>query len=75
MRSDHSTTNILIRTSREFHDRFIIVDGKECWHVGASIKDAGIRVFMLNEVEDNGNRSALISQLNSSWSVATEVSI
>jgi len=73
--SQHTNIRLSAKTSKEFHDRFIIVDGKECWHVGASIKDAGIRVFMLNEVEDNGNRTALISQLDRTWSAATEVNI
>lgn len=70
--SQHANIRLSVKKSKEFHDRFIIVDGKECWHVGASIKDAGIRVFMLNEMEDNGNRTALIAQLNSTRSAATE---
>ncbi len=73
--SQYSNIQLSIRKSREFHDRFIIIDSKECWHVGASIKDAGLRVFMLSEVEDGGNRAALLAQLGSSWSAATKVSI
>lgn len=73
--SQHPNIRLSIKKSKEFHDRFIVVDNKECWHVGASIKDAGIRVFMLNKVEDDGNRAALIAQLNNAWSLATEESI
>ncbi|MQM38728.1 hypothetical protein KBTX_02747 [wastewater metagenome] len=71
----HNNIRLSVRWSKEFHDRFIIVDNEQCWHVGASIKDAGIRVFMLNEVEDSVNRAALISQLDQTWTAANEVSI
>ena len=67
-----NAANILeIRTTREFHDRFIVVDGRVCWHIGASIKDAGNKVFMLSQVEDPDNRSALLSQIQSSWDKGT----
>lgn len=29
------------RKTADFHDRFIIIDDSRCWHIGASIKDAG----------------------------------
>jgi hypothetical protein len=38
--------------SDEFHDRFIIVDGKAVYHVGASLKDAGRRCFAISVLED-----------------------
>jgi hypothetical protein len=34
-----------VRTKAGFHDRFIVIDGKEFYHVGASIKDAGKAAF------------------------------
>lgn len=73
--SQHPIIQLSIRKSNEFHDRFIIVDDQECWHVGASIKDAGLRVFMLNAIEDDGNRAALIAQLDSIRSAATVLNI
>jgi ribosomal protein L31E len=30
-----------IRQTEKYHDRFIVLDGNTCWHLGASIKDAG----------------------------------
>jgi hypothetical protein len=36
------------RTTADFHDRFIFVDAGACWHLGASIKDAGSKAFMLS---------------------------
>jgi hypothetical protein len=40
--------------SDEFHDRFIIVDSKEVYHIGASLKDAGKKCFALTLLDDNG---------------------
>ena len=36
----------------KFHDRFIIIDNKELYHVGASIKDLGKKCFGINKIED-----------------------
>ncbi len=39
-------------TSNKFHDRFIIIDNKELYHCGASIKDLGKKCFGINKIED-----------------------
>ncbi len=39
-------------TSNKFHDRFIIIDNKESYHCGASIKDLGKKCFGINKIED-----------------------
>lgn len=44
--------NLVIRNTEEFHDRFIILDGKKLYHVGASIKDAGKKAFAISLIED-----------------------
>ena len=36
----------------KFHDRFIIIDEKELYHVGASIKDLGKKCFAINKIEN-----------------------
>lgn len=56
-----------IRATGDFHDRFAAVDGVRCFHIGASIKDAGSRAFMVSEVEDPGNRGMIRRQLEASW--------
>jgi hypothetical protein len=56
-----------IRTTRAFHDRFVVIDGKTCWHIGCSIKDAGGKAFMLSRLEDEANRDALMAQIADSW--------
>ena len=37
--------HINIRTYRNSHDRFLIVDDKEVYHIGASMKDLGKKMF------------------------------
>jgi hypothetical protein len=73
--TQHANFTLEIRKSKEFHDRFIILDNVECWHVGCSIKDAGDKAFMLSKVEDQENRDALIAQLKNSWSNAEIVNV
>ena len=41
-----------IAKSNKFHDRFIVIDNKEMYHLGASIKDLGKKCFGINKIED-----------------------
>ena len=41
----------IIRTN-QFHDRFIVIDDKELYHCGASLKDLGRKCFGINKIED-----------------------
>ena len=43
-----------IAKTNKFHDRFIIIDNKEMYHLGASIKDLGKKCFGINKIEDIG---------------------
>jgi len=40
-----------IANTDKFHDRFIIIDNKELYHCGASIKDLGKKCFGINKIE------------------------
>ena len=42
---------INIRTYRNSHDRFLIVDDKEVYHIGASLKDLGKKLFAFSKLE------------------------
>lgn len=35
-----------------FHDRFLILDEKTAYHIGASMKDVGKKCFGINKIED-----------------------
>ena len=63
------------RKTSDFHDRFIIVDDCRCWHIGASIKDAGGKTFMISEMEDDTNRNALKNAFAQSWSTGHVIRI
>lgn len=41
-----------VAKTNKFHDRFIIIDNKELYHLGASIKDLGKKCFGINKIED-----------------------
>lgn len=41
----------VLRTNK-FHDRFMIIDDTEMYHLGASIKDLGKKCFGINRMED-----------------------
>ncbi len=41
-----------VAKTNKFHDRFIVIDNKEMYHLGASIKDLGKRCFAINRIED-----------------------
>lgn len=69
-RKQHTQNTLEIRITKEFHDRFIVLDGADCWHIGASIKDAGNKVFMISRVEDEDNRNTLLQQIQKSWDKA-----
>ena len=41
-----------VAKTNKFHDRFIIIDNGEMYHLGASIKDLGKKCFGINKIED-----------------------
>ena len=41
-----------VAKTNKFHDRFIVIDTKEMYHLGASIKDLGKKCFGINKIED-----------------------
>lgn len=42
-----------IAKTNKFHDRFIVIDNKELYHCGASLKDLGKKCFGINRIDDN----------------------
>jgi len=41
-----------VAKTNKFHDRFIVLDNKEMYHLGASIKNLGKKCFGINKIED-----------------------
>jgi len=43
--------NIELKEFKSAHDRFVIIDGKEVYHIGASLKDLGKKWFAFSKFE------------------------
>lgn len=54
---------LTVKKTQVFHDRFIILDGKTAYHIGASIKDAGKKCFGISVLEDPGMVTDLLNRL------------
>ena len=52
-----------LKFTTDFHDRFLIIDKKEFYHIGASIKDAGKKSFGITKIEDNYLIQSLLNKL------------
>ena len=44
--------SLKLSTTNKFHDRFIIIDNKDLYHIGASLKDLGKKCFAISKIED-----------------------
>ena len=67
------TGRLSIRTSDTFHDRFLLVDGVEFYHFGASIKNLGARGFMFSKIEEPAVIAQLRKTIAAEWETATAV--
>ena len=52
-----------IKTTTNFHDRFLIIDKAEVYHIGASIKDAGKKSFGITKIEDKNLVKSLVNKV------------
>lgn len=50
-----------IKTFDKSHDRFLIIDGKEVYHLGASLKDLGKKWFAFSKMDTNSVRHIIDS--------------
>ena len=65
--SDIATFNaqyggLSVRASKNFHDRFLIIDNKELYLIGASLKDLGRKCFAFTKL-DSGEISGLKARI------------
>lgn len=54
---------LLVKITTDFHDRFLIIDKTEVYHIGASIKDAGKKSFGITKIEDKDLIKNLINKV------------
>jgi|SRR5574344_147692 hypothetical protein len=45
--------NVELKINKNFHDRFLIIEEKEIYHLGASLKDLGNKVFAFSKFNIN----------------------
>ena len=41
---------IEVHVCKKSHDRFLIIDGADVWHIGASLKDLGKKMFAFSKL-------------------------
>lgn len=52
-----------VKIIMDFHDRFLILDKSEVYHIGASIKDAGKKSFGITKIEDKDLVKSLVNKV------------
>ncbi|MGC4128940.1 MAG: RhuM family protein [Bergeyella sp.] len=52
-KADEQYGNFTLKTFTKSHDRFLIIDGKEVYHLGASLKDLGKKWFAFSKMDKN----------------------
>lgn len=55
--------SLSVKKTADFHDRFLIIDDKEGYFIGASIKDAGKKSFAITRIEDEKMIQDLINKV------------
>lgn len=53
---------LTVKKTTSFHDRFLIIDGVEGYHIGASLKDAGKKCFGINKIEGADDMKDIIKK-------------
>lgn len=69
-RAQYGAASVEVRTASDFHDRFIAIDDQFVYHVGASVKDAGKKAFVISRLEDRPIVTSVLAYIQSSWQAA-----
>ena len=56
-------SKLMVKINKDFHDRFIIIDRKEVYHIGASIKDAGKKSFGITKLDVEDLTKSLLDKV------------
>ena len=54
---------LAVKISKDFHDRFFIIDRNDVYHIGASIKDAGKKSFGITKLEEQDLIDSLLGKV------------
>ena len=69
----HIGFNLELRRTKDFHDRFILLDQEKCYLLGASIKDAGNRGFAVVPLVEPSIVQFILNYANEVWASATSL--
>src|SRR5262245_57894480 len=53
------------------HDRFVILDGRQAWHLGMSINGLGKRASMINRIDNPTEKARMLADLAAWWQSGT----
>jgi hypothetical protein len=67
----HLGFTVEVRATKDFHDRFIILDQTRCYLLGASIKDAGNKGFTVVPLQEPTIVRFILDHANQVWASAT----
>lgn len=56
-------SKLSVKTTTDFHDRFLVIDKTEVYHIGASIKDAGKKSFGITKIEDKDLINGIVNKV------------
>ena len=54
---------LTVKENKDFHDRFLIIDKKEVYHIEASVKDAGKKSFGITKLEEQNLIDSLLGKV------------
>jgi hypothetical protein len=69
----HPGFTLHLRKTKDFHDRFVIIDRSKCYLLGASIKDAGNKGFTIVPLEEPALIQFIINHADQVWTSATQL--
>ena len=55
---------IIIKTYKESHDRFLLIDETDVYHIGASLKDLGKKMFAFSKLNESGEWVRRLLEVN-----------
>lgn len=61
------------RSNDRNHDRFVILDGSEAWHLGTSINGLGRKACMLNRVSADPERERILADFEAWWASGSTI--
>lgn len=62
-----------VKTTNYFHDRYVIIDDLEVWHLGPSLNRLGIKPAMISKIQDQDIAKHIIDLFKSQWTVAVSI--